>query len=152
MTCSHKTVKHTSYSLAIAEELFGCVWPLCGIKSQRVKSQNHFDIFVKPTWRIYLLQSLQGYYCDCQFLFLIWMNLVNQSFTDQEVVFPIFSVQENLVILSDGKLYELPFMQIKDDDVSFLGKSSFMIQGAIPVYVLNILIANLWRLFWWIGT
>ena len=57
VTWYHKMVKHTNYSLAIADELFECVWPLCGIKSERVKSQNHFDICVKSTWWIYLLQS-----------------------------------------------------------------------------------------------
>ena len=32
-----------------------------------VKSQNHFDICVKSTWWIYLLQSLQGHSCRRQF-------------------------------------------------------------------------------------
>ena len=50
-----------------SHELFECVWPLCGIKFERVNSQNHFDICVKPTWWIYLLQSLQGHSCGRQF-------------------------------------------------------------------------------------
>ena len=41
--------------MAIVDELFECVSPLCGIKFERVKSQNHFDICVKLTWSIYLL-------------------------------------------------------------------------------------------------
>ena len=57
----------SNYSLAIADELFECVLPLYGIKFKRVKSQNHFDICVKPNCWIYLLQSLQGHSCSRQF-------------------------------------------------------------------------------------
>ena len=41
---------HSNYSLPIADELFERVGPLCGIKSEWIKIQNHFDICVKPTW------------------------------------------------------------------------------------------------------
>ena len=57
----------SNYSLTIADILFECVWPLIRIKFERVKTQDHFDICVKPTWWIYLLQSLQGHSYGRQF-------------------------------------------------------------------------------------
>ena len=43
--------------MAIVDELFECVSPLCGINFERVKSQNQFGISVKLNWVIYLLGS-----------------------------------------------------------------------------------------------
>ena len=46
------------------------------------------------------------------------MNLVNQSFSDEESAFPIFSVAENIVILNHSELHLLPLMQTQDDDIN----------------------------------
>ena len=50
------------------------------------------------------------------------MNPGNQSFSDQRAAenFP-----ENLVILSHNEFYQLPLMQIQDNDVDYNLKHSF---------------------------
>ena len=60
------TKQSNNYLSAAAVELFKCVWPLCEIKSQRVKSYNHCNIYVKPTWWIYIYLSLQHHCCSGQ--------------------------------------------------------------------------------------
>ena len=117
----------SNYSLAIADELFECVWPLCGIKFERVKSQNHFDICVKPTWWIHktIYRAYKDILLVASFLFLIWMSLGNQSFSDHKAAFPKFYLPENLVILSHNEMHKLSLMQIQDDDVDYNLKQGF---------------------------
>ena len=94
----------SNYSLAIADELFECVLPLYGIKFKRVKSQNHFDICVKPNCSIYLLQSLQGHSCSRQF-FIPDLNKSRESEFFRSRASISQQVPEYLVILSHNELY-----------------------------------------------
>ena len=109
----------SNYSLAIADKFFECVWPLWRIKFERVKSQDHFDICVKSTWWIYLLQSLHRHHCGRQFFIPDLSESRESEFFRSTGSISHILVPENLVILSHNELYELPLMQIQDDDVDY---------------------------------